>query len=787
MRAIDLLQYSTQAIFLLIFVVVTIEAVRRPRPVHWDVVWLFGIAALLIVLTPLQALLDLSRNRWATALDGALIMSLAYPFARLVDDFVGLPFAVKRFAEVGLVVSLVAVFVVPQPYPVWLVLPLVLYFVFLEVYGSVVVVRAAQRSSGVTLRRMQAVAAGSTCLGLVVVTDALQSLAPALTPWWLVLGAVLGIGAGLGYFLGFAPPTWLRHAWQAPALRDFILQATGLAARDSDQLALGLERETAAALGCEGAVLARWDSAAEVLRFRYRGEPMVLTLPDTIAGRVFTRQRAEYSENLERDNPAQAAWYRKAGTVAVLAAPMTVGDRRLGVLLAYAQRAPIFDGDDLSLLCLLADQAAVILENRRLLDEMTQARAREEERQRLYGLLMQAPALICYLRGPTHLLEFANDQFVAWEGARTALGRPIQEVASFLGSEDFVAHLDRVYATGEAFRGVELFVPAPARTLVGAGGTPGADHGSPAPLDRSPGLPDRRPDLPGRYLNLAADPSRDAGGRVDGVLVHAVDVTEQVRARQELQELNAELERRVAQRTAELSSAVQELEAFSYSVSHDLRAPLRTIDGFSQALLEDFGDRLDAASQEDLQRIRGASQRMGQLIDDLLRLSRVTRGDMLIGLVDLSAIAREVAAELQRSKPDRPVTWVIADDLIADGDARLLRVVLENLLGNCWKFTMPKDQPRIEFGRTLVEGVPTYFVCDNGVGFDMAYANKLFGAFQRLHSVTEFEGTGIGLATVRRIIRRHGGQVWGEGMVDAGATFYFTLGQTRSGEAGQGE
>jgi signal transduction histidine kinase len=244
---------------------------------------------------------------------------------------------------------------------------------------------------------------------------------------------------------------------------------------------------------------------------------------------------------------------------------------------------------------------------------------------------------------------------------------------------------------------------------------------------------------------------------------------------QQLQQARDELEQRVADRTAQLEVANKELESFSYSVSHDLRAPLRSIDGFSQALFEDYGDRLDDQGRGDLQRVRNATQRMAQLIDDMLNLSRVTRGEMRRENVDLSAMAKSIAEELAKAEPGRQVEVVIAPQITTEGDSRLLRVVVENLLRNAWKFTGKQSSARIEFGTQANNGKLVYFVRDNGAGFDMAYAAKLFGAFQRLHAMTDFAGTGVGLATVQRIVHRHGGRVWAEGKVDQGATFYFTL------------
>ena len=253
----------------------------------------------------------------------------------------------------------------------------------------------------------------------------------------------------------------------------------------------------------------------------------------------------------------------------------------------------------------------------------------------------------------------------------------------------------------------------------------------------------------------------------DDGLIYAIahDITERKRDEEAL---------RAAKLTAE--AAGKELEAFSYSVSHDLRAPLRAIDGFSQALLEDHVEVLDGEGKRHLERVRSAAQRMSDLIEDLLKLSRLSRLQLQPEGVDLSALAMEAVEGLRRADPGREVAVQIAGGLRARGDARLLRIVLENLLGNAWKYTRKREGAEIEFSRAFVGGEAAWFVRDNGAGFDMVYADKLFGAFQRLHRVEEFEGTGIGLATAQRIIRLHGGRIWAEGAVDEGATFFFSLG-----------
>ena len=263
----------------------------------------------------------------------------------------------------------------------------------------------------------------------------------------------------------------------------------------------------------------------------------------------------------------------------------------------------------------------------------------------------------------------------------------------------------------------------------------------------------------------------------EGLSLFFTDVTTRRTAQDEIQRLNAELEQRVRERTAELEAANKELETFAYSVSHDLRSPLRGIDGWSMALVEDYGNQLDEEAHHYLARVRSEAQRMGQLIDDLLKLSRVTRAPLTRDRVDLSALAAEIAGRLRESHPDREVEFVIQPELIVLGDEHLLEVALDNLLGNAVKFTGKCDHARIEFARANQNGGFAFCVRDNGAGFDMAYASHLFGAFQRLHRASEFPGTGIGLATVQRVIRRHGGRIWAEAQPGRGATFYFTLGE----------
>jgi PAS domain S-box-containing protein len=289
--------------------------------------------------------------------------------------------------------------------------------------------------------------------------------------------------------------------------------------------------------------------------------------------------------------------------------------------------------------------------------------------------------------------------------------------------------------------------------------------------------PETMPDGRRIWVRTSKVPLRDGQGNVRGVLGTYEDITDRRQAEEEIRTLNAELEQRVAERTAQLEATNKELESFSYAVSHDLRAPLRGLEGFSQALLEDYADKLDEQGHHYLISISNAARRMNHLIEDLLKLSRLMQGELNRVPVNLSSIARDLAQELQQQEPERVVEFVIADRLTVHADERLIGIVMENLLNNAWKFTSKLPEATIEFGSyASPEGETVFFVRDNGAGFDMAYADRLFGAFQRLHTEKDFPGTGVGLATVKRIIHRHKGRVWVESEPDKGATFYFTIG-----------
>jgi len=353
------------------------------------------------------------------------------------------------------------------------------------------------------------------------------------------------------------------------------------------------------------------------------------------------------------------------------------------------------------------------------------------------GLLEAAPDAMVIVRGD-RTIALVNGQLerMFGYGREELLGKPIEILVPDRFRDAHVKHRDRYFGD-------------PRTRPMGAG------------ID----LLGRRKDGSDFPVEISLSPLHTP----DGMLVTAAirDITERKLV---------ELERRRAEEA--IRKLNKELEAFSYSVSHDLRAPLRAIDGFSQVLLEDYAEKLDAQGRDHLGRIRQASQRMAQLIDDLLALSRLSRTELRHAPVDLSGIGRAVAEDLGERDPARRISWEIAPGLATVGDPHLLQIALANLLENAWKFTGQRPEATIALGAQEQKGERVYFVRDDGVGFDMAYASKLFSPFQRLHRQSEFEGTGIGLVTVQRIVHRHGGRIWAESAVGRGATFFFTLGES---------
>lgn len=604
MTAVQLLQLLTYVSFLVVFVAVLIRAIRRPTRESIDVALFFGAPAISITQSWVAQTLGI-RDPTLSLISGVLILAMPLLTLRAIQGFTDMPRLVVPAAAVAWAASAIAIVATTSPIPAPLIVLILVPFVAFEGYAGLAVLRATRRAHGVTRRRLQLIGAGTLLLAVAIVAAGLGVALPLAGS----LTLPLALACGLAYLLGFAPPGPLRGAWQAPEIFAFVRRTSRLVGDAGPELVHTiLARELAAAMGETEAGLGIWQPDREVLRFwRTQGKPIDRALDQSLAAQSFAEQRAMVTVEDPGKGKVLPPDYRQADPQYVLAAPVTVGGRRLGVVAILVTKRSTFFDDDLSLLQLLADQAGVVLEHRRLFDE-----------------------------------------------------------------------------------------------------------------------------------------------------VHA---------------LNRTLEHSVS----ELRALNDELGAFAYSVSHDLRAPLRSIDGFSQILLEDRGAELGDDGRQHLERVRAAAKRMGSLIDDMLLLSRLTRDEMSLGNVDVTALARGVVDELRAREPQRNVEFESNGATPAKGDERLLRIALTNLLGNSWKFTRERKPAHISFGGETRDGEAVFFVKDDGVGFDMRYAQKLFGAFQRLHNTTEFEGSGIGLATVQRIVHRHGGRVWAESEVGKGTTLYFTL------------
>lgn len=438
-----------------------------------------------------------------------------------------------------------------------------------------------------------------------------------------------------------------------------------------------------------------------------------------------------------------------AGTPSCLVMPIRAWERHLGAVLIGSTRAGVHYGAQaVQLLQGLASTTATAVEYMRLRCHFLETRRRLQAERHLRTAIAETVGEGILVVDAYGRLQYANT------AAQDKLGRTEAELLGHGADVAFRLHHQDVAPPA---------TPCPLLRVLQTG----------QPYSRHEEVIIRRNGSP-LHVSVAARPLHP-DGELAGAVIAFRNVTPLKETQQRLEYLNAQLAEAVPRHTAELMEANRELEAFAYSVSHDLRAPLRTINGFSQALLEDYGDKLDDTARDYMERLAAASERMGELIDALLSLARVSRAELVRQEVDLSRMAASIARQLQRTEPQRAVEFHIQPGLKAQGDRILLRIALENLLGNAWKFTRRRSRAVIEVGQTIIDGQQAFFVHDNGVGFDMRYADKLFGAFQRLHPNQEFEGTGIGLATVQRIVRRHGGKIWGVGVVEGGATFYFTI------------
>ena len=912
----EFLSIIVQLTFLLLALVTAFEWFRHRGRARLDIAAMFGSLALFVLASRLQSRFEQALP-WLGTVGALAIASQPYLLLRIVRTVRRIPQAVQWLALAGLAISwTILLFAGPLPPPLLMALVTV-YFVGVEGYATTALLRRALTTRGVTRWRLALAAAGSGLLAAAIFLIAVHAAMPSLAALTEPLLQLLALLAALSYYLGFAPPRWLRRAWQLAELQRFLQQAardqvTGDAAEMLGDLCHAATQST----GALATVVAFWDEeqacfqihAAEGLEPPLDGS---FTADGGAIRRAWETRRPAVAQTPSGFGSPEAQ--RLASTVeaqTLLVVPILTTRHLPGLMFVFRQGRPLFAADDLALLALFADQTATTLdyvallaEQRSLVEQIRRSETRfrrlvenapdaivgvdvdgrillvNQQAEKMFdypqdemvglsiealvpgrfheahvqhragyvreprtrpmgaglelfgrrrdgtefpveislspmetgeGLLVTAIIRDVTLRRQTEeelrhhqeqLEELVAERTAALTAANERLEREVaerQRMASALAqSEEHYRMLAESALTGVYLiqDGLFKYVNPALASIFGYRAEEIIDTLGPMDLTAPPDRPLVAENIQKRLAGEARDIRYAFRGlRKDGsfinVEVHGVhvevegrpaiigtllDVTERKRQEEEIRRLNEELEQRVVERTAELESANKELAAFAYSVSHDLRAPLRAIDGFGQALQEDCADRLDDLGQYYLERIRANTQRMGDLIDGLLGLSRITRVEMRRQPVDLSAAVQEIVADLQQRDAQREVEFIVERGHVARGDPRLLQAALENLLENAWKFTGEQPVARIEFGAVENDGHVNYFVRDNGVGFDMAYADKLFRAFQRLHAIDDFSGAGIGLATVQRIIRRHGGRIWAEAAPGEGATFYFTL------------
>jgi PAS domain S-box-containing protein len=550
-----------------------------------------------------------------------------------------------------------------------------------------------------------------------------------------------------------------RRLQQGLRLVSSVVQAFSETTADYSKLLDAIARRIAEAIP-DMCILSLWDGTTlmpvsvhevagdstafhQILQRRFQPDEARLAAAVMSNGPVFMPE-IDFDTLAAQAGEAATDRLRAVGARGMISVPLAFHGELHGVLTLLRHRAelPPLDELDFDILKDLGVHAALALSNARLFSRLEQAEGLRVAEQRAVQASQLVDAIVENIPDMVFVKEADNLSFVRFNRAGEALLGVQRDQLMGKNDYDFFPH-------GEA----EFFVAKDRETLAKKSLVDIVEE----PIQTSRGT---------RWLHTKKVPLLDADGTPRYLLGISEDITDRK---------HAELELRAAK--AATDAANRELEAFAYSVAHDLRAPLRGIDGFSQALVEDFGDKLEGEGLRFLSRIRESAQRMADLIDDLLALSRVTRGELQRESVDLSVLATHAIARHRHAEPARRVDAVIAPGLVVQGDRRMMAIAIDNLIDNAWKFTANRAVAAIEVGCTS-DAHPTYFVRDNGAGFEMEFVHKLFGVFQRLHTDAEFPGTGIGLVTVARIVERHGGRVWGEGLVDRGATFYLSLGES---------
>lgn len=757
MTAVELLQYITQAILItLSLITLVMYFIRRDGP-HRDVALALGALAfpyyLQVIVPPLLHIFSIEMLTLLGFSGYAALLAQPYLTLRLARYAYPVPKLYLRLALAGMLASWVGLYVNSQSASSLIILGITIYFAAVDGYATISFLRAAGRNKGIARHRLYAAALGCGLLTFVLLLVCIQIMFPsfgASVPLMLVLMVTIG----LAYYAAFAPPRWLRRLWQYGEVQDFLFVSAARNRDFNEQDIFDLLTKVAwRSVGGRGATHFKWDADSQTWSvFSYDGTPVSVT-PALHTQLDALKQHGQPMVLRTADNlpQTQRAFLDESAAGGALILPVRHSDTTLwGAQVVLQHYGSLFASDDVRLLTLFIDHSLMLVDN---------------------------GAMVGQLRRYSHVLETLVDERTAALSESEARYRQIFENAQegiwLFDADDNTALVNPRMASMLGYDEEEMLGMNLSHFVVGEY-TP--EHilrnRTAEAWPRSQELPLTKQSGEHLWVTVSAKTLPDE----TGTLAMVVDITERKAAEEEVIKLNNELERRVVKRTEEFRVLNEELEAFSYSVSHDLRAPLRSIIGFSHALLEDYGQNMDEQAKNYLDRINRASLRMNQLIDDLLQLSRVTRSELYIANIDMSRIARDIMGELAERSPERTIVWNIEDGIRVDADSGLLRVIIENLFENAHKYTRKQAEAKICLGQCTDTETPTYFIRDNGVGFDMTYADKLFGAFQRLHSPQDFEGTGIGLATVRRILQRHGGSIWADSTPNQGATFYFTFG-----------
>ncbi|MBI4788448.1 MAG: GAF domain-containing protein [Chloroflexi bacterium] len=803
MSAPNLLTAATQAIILLLAILTLVDFLRHRDQARLDVMLMLGDLATIVLIQLLTSAAG-GAPREIMLLGAILLIAHPYFLLRLVEHFRPVSRRLHAFAVVGLAVSSLLLLAVPAPLPAIITLPVIAYFVFVEGYATVAFVRGAWTTSGVTHWRMLLAALGSGLIAALILVLGIAVAFPEAAPVVRQISQLLSVSAIGCYYFGFATPLWLRRSWQLAELRRFL--AEPVKQRMGAEMTETLERLCSASVRATGGLAASvvfWNAAETALVVRAATDARLAgewSIGEGALWRAWRGCAPAVIGPAKNFDAAEAGLLAKVNAGAALAIPIATTDRSWGLLLVFTRRVPLFATDDLALLALFSEQTAIVLgyaamlgEQQALIAQLRQSNLRLEAESEIDRAILAARsprkiahAALAHLRqlvpcdrASVVTLE-AQQQRARWIASENAPGLASVEGMS-IPRQDFVAFV-QPRGTRPAVYLDDLFALADPPPILRVALDEGLSSMLLIPLIADNIL------IGGLVLSsrqvAAFQPEQQAIARQ--VADQMAIALEQARLRDELEGHAHELESRVTERTAELENSNRELEAFSYSVSHDLRAPLASIDGFSRIVLDDFGPQLPDEAQRFLNLIHQNAVAAGELIDGLLRFSRLSRQALNQRTVAPADLVRQVLDDLASQQDGRHVEVVIGELPECEADPVLLKQVWVNLISNALKFTRQRAVAKLEIGSQACEGEEVaYFVKDNGVGFDREQADKLFGVFQRYHDAEDYEGTGVGLAIVERIVRRHGGRVWAEAQVDQGATFYFTLG--RKAEISVGE